>query len=61
LDVESLRSALRESMLDGDERQRRGSAGRKLAERFSPPVTSRQLLDLYRDIVDRGERLPAAS
>jgi glycosyltransferase involved in cell wall biosynthesis len=62
LDVDSLRAALRESMLDGEERRRRGGAGRKLAERFSPAETSRQLLDLYREIMAARERLrPAAS
>lgn len=62
LDADSLRAALRESMLDGEERRRRGGAARKLAERFSPPETTRQLLDLYREITGRREGLrPAAS
>lgn len=62
LDVDSLRAALLESMLNGDERRRRGNAGRRLAQRFSPSETSRQLLNLYRDIVGgKGKLFPAAS
>jgi len=55
LDIGSLRAALSESMRDEEARRRRGDAGRRLALRFSPAETSRQLLSLYRDIV-RGRQ-----
>lgn len=57
LDVDSLRAALCESMQNRAERQRRGSAGRKLAQRFSPSETSRQLVNLYQEIVGKRESL----
>lgn len=60
LDVGSLRAVLRESMMNEEERQRRGSAGRILAERFSPSKTSRQLLELYRGIVGNGKNFLSA-
>jgi glycosyltransferase involved in cell wall biosynthesis len=54
LDPVALQQGLAEALRQGEERPRRGAAGRALANRFSWPSVATELIDLYRQIGARA-------
>jgi glycosyltransferase involved in cell wall biosynthesis len=56
ISVTELRSALAAALSCGDERARRGNAGRKLAAKFEWPVIAGRLANLYSQILENNAR-----